>query len=87
MSGKLSILSLLHIHNDTKQKVLNYLKLADSAHDFKGERSNVSITTDAKFQTLMTNNDITQIVPSTIEHQAQNTILKLTDNINEKNNL
>lgn len=87
MSAKLSILSLTDFSENTQDKVLTYLKLADSAHDFKGERSNVSLTTDDKFQTLMTNNHITQIVPSTIEHQAQNTILKLADNINEKNNL
>ena len=84
MSGKLSVLS---INEDTREKVLNYLKLADSAHDFKGERSNISLTTDVKFQTLMTQNNIQkkQIVPSTIEHEAQNIILELTDNIDEKN--
>jgi hypothetical protein len=85
MSAKLSILSLPHIGNDTKEKVLKYLKLADSAHDFKGQRSETSLTMEEPFKKL--NKGLPTIAPSTIEHQAQITILALADNITEKNNL
>lgn len=85
MSSKLSVLS--SFSDKTKERVLNYLKLADSAHDFKGQRSDTNITTNQQYINLLAEYEISEISPSTIEHVAQNKILERTDSMDEKNKL
>jgi len=72
----MSQLSILNFRDeDEKKKILKIFKIADSIHDFKGERSETDLSSITPLKIGATTYSIT---PSTVEHKAE---VILTQNI------
>jgi hypothetical protein len=81
----MSFRSILNLNSDDLKDLLKYLQLADSAHDFKGQRSESNIATSKQFSLLLNSIKQSSMSSSTIEHTAENQILDYVKNITEKN--
>jgi hypothetical protein len=68
-------LSILNFEEEDKKKILKILQIADSIHDFKGERSETDLNS---ITPLKEGAQTYSITPSTVEHKAE---VILTQNI------
>jgi hypothetical protein len=76
MSSSESTLSLLTFREPERNTILNFLKICDSIHDFKGTRSGDNITENPTFQYIKLKNQVSQhIFSSTVEHNAEEMLL------------
>ena len=72
----LSILNSTNFTESDSNRILNFLKICDSIHDFKGSRSGENISDNAVFKAIKSKNNVSHpISSSTVEHSAEEILI------------
>ena len=72
----LSLLNSSNFNDTDRNTILNFLKICDSIHDFKGSRAGDNISENPIFQAIKAKNKVIQtIFPSTVEHNAEELLI------------